>query len=369
MSVEHDVTTTLGDIRVPTGIDAHFGKHILEMEDEPDGAYDRLGRYAQIINDLYEHMRPPLINCYPYTPWATTSATYAELARWKVPSSHCGTGVAFGGTDPEGLASGITYSVSGGGTASLKIETVQGSSERGSLTSASAVNVDVPSSGQLDFDDTLSGYLSDLDLVLYGKTTAGTLSVRDIEVRWASGRSNLPDGPYDNGFIPLSTLNGVAAQYAGKTGDATHRYQAVTPPRMQRLTRDLFVLKRTRTPGTICQAHFGTAGFVYFDGVPPSAFTATLAQGLTKQHQYVHTARFWAYGQDGGALTVTLGDQSGTISGFFSGVPTWQFVDIEMPVRDRVRKLAWKVTSPSTGPNLIYALSAFWLPITRRLEI
>ena len=104
-----------GTWNVPTGARATGGAAIVEQVSNTH--FDTVGGCAQMINNIYEHLKPPLIFDYYTTVFTEAGGSAVVKARYKVPVHHIGTG------SNEGLIFSYEAFVSGGATGSIRLTT------------------------------------------------------------------------------------------------------------------------------------------------------------------------------------------------------------------------------------------------------
>lgn len=375
MSTKHGMNTNPANIVIPTGQAMAYNHPITEARVTARLAHkDVPGVWAQSVNDLFEHTKPPIQEVLSFIGFSVSTAE-EDIARWMLPVWMVG-GNRASGAGQEGLICGVYGAAAGGSTNTYRLvtnddnETVTTSTstdhwkdvpdptvKRARIIDPVIENITNPISR--DTEVVLSGF-SDTDNVL--------MTVNAIDLRWAAGSdgqrtflgSKVFDGSSD--FVPLPTSGSGTANYADES-------EPLSVEKMQRLARDLVDLKRRRTPGMILTSNTAQrSGTGFSVGALQRHFWAR-----AWQQEFAQSARVWVYGSANGfgntAFTGwigTLGQDSATQSfDDFATTDVWTRVDLFVPPVPRNSApvpLDFFVEFQNFG---IGAVTAFW----KELEI
>ena len=237
--------------------------------------HDTPGAWARMINNLYEYVKPPLIVGVPIDPVTATGAdSWTTFARYKIPLDHTGT------ASDEGVVFSGYAAIANGDTGFLRVTTPAAPAPSGiSFTSAAAAwRENLTSKVSVDTD--LGGPGGDPEVTFEGKaTTSGSnLTVDAWHIDWWGGDSTLPNGPFDNAFLPMEP----AALTAQET--------ALSVEEMQRMHRNLLDLYRRRTAGMICSQWWANSKTV----------NGKQVRQWVMQPPFADQVRVWAYVHTGG---------------------------------------------------------------------
>lgn len=308
---------TFGDWELPKGTRLSSGNFIREeVSGNTDG--DEPGAWAQNILNLYEFLKPPLIQDSWAAPYQGVGAadTYETVGRYMVPGDVIGTDLSSGGS-VEGLRSVFWARAETSGTTSVRTITVDENSLPATTASATFTELAI---GKTDLQTRASGDpANDREVLVQAKNSvAGSQGrVAALFINWHRNDASLPAGPYSSVFRPQDLADYVANK-------------PLSVQQMQQFAVNLQDLWRRRTPGMIHTAwsqtgmdNDGQGNLVRF-------------RGLGFQYEGVSRARAWVYCKGDGSgtqeITVTLGDQTAVI-GLGEGLTTsfaWLHVDFDL---------------------------------------
>jgi hypothetical protein len=239
---------------------------------------DSPAHWVQVVNDLYEHRKPPML----HDSWATPVADTDAFPAWRLPTVHMGTHKSVSGSDAEKISSIFQMRrASGSGPVQARLNNVTQSQEP-SFVSTSSTSFDFvgPALVPVDDDPNIGHVLVELE---FRAPPGATAEARSVTGRFANDRTALPPGPYGTDFLPF--LVELLALHEG-----------VSVPTMERLIVDLVELKRRRSPGMICTRYF-----------PDGCNSAEMLRGFAWQQEHVTSATFIVDAQqDGGAGNVIV---------------------------------------------------------------
>ncbi len=332
MGAEHKAQQTLADWPLPTGREMAYGHYVTEAAAIPPRENaDEPGDWAQLVNNIYEIMKPPFVNDAPQVPFTATGGPFVEIARYRVPNEFVGTGLS-GAGDVEELVPYVYALVSGGDTARLKIETpdttvVETTWVNGALAWTKGSPTDITDS-LTDGPPNPDPNFPDPEIIVKLRTdAAGTADVAALQIVWNTEGATLPDGPYDNEFRACNV-----ASYADKL-------KGLSVPMMQRLAIDIDDLYRRRTPGMIIASFLPVAAVAgKGSGNSDQAWRA-----MSFRHPHVSAARVYVYAKGdatlNNSLTVSIGAVSVTLTALDDTAFAWHRFDFAF------------VPSPNTIPQ------------------
>lgn len=325
------------------------GQYITEGGNEP---YSAVGDAAQDLDNQYEIVRNPVVRCASpgFFVQGSAAGVFGEICRFRVPIEHVGTGLDGSSTNREKLYCRVwarTTNPANAGRVLISCDADSATSSTFTNTTYQWIEL-----GTIDVDDTVGA--DDPELILYteGASGAAAILVQSIEVSWVNTKTSLEDGPYSNGWLPLSVAR------------FSELHNGLCTEQLQRMLRDLRIFIARRRGGFI-----GSQAFT----LPTSAAQTTNGQvtGMwvfdTEQRQFSSQVKVWVY-VEGDETTAPLLNEvtvsMAGVSGSFApaeGAPAWYSVTLTLPENRSERPIPRELIV-STESTTIQAWSccAWW---------